>query len=68
MAQRRVGAATQHRGHPVALSGERRSSDGVYAAPHGMEPSRRDPMIDRALAETELQELRPSHDTVLSGD
>jgi hypothetical protein len=65
MAEHRLGAAAEDRGHPFALARETRSPDRVHAAPHGVQPPFRHAVLDGAQRVAELEQLEQGHDAVL---
>jgi hypothetical protein len=58
-------AASQHGGHPAAMPGELRTTDGVDALVYAVETAGGEPMIDRIGAEPARQKLAPRNDAVL---
>jgi hypothetical protein len=65
MAQDRSGPAREHRGHPAPVSGDRSVADGVHTAMERVkEPSQ--PVRDHVAADSELEQLPPSHHPVLA--
>src|SRR5688500_3743396 len=65
MTEHSARAAAEDSGHPFAVPPEFRPAHCVSPSPHRMQASLRNAVLDRIRAEAELQQLAPSHDTVL---
>jgi hypothetical protein len=61
-----VRPACEHRRHPSPEAGYLRVTDGVDADVNPMQPPDLHPMLDRATAEAQLQELAMGDDPVLT--
>ena len=61
-----TGPGREHGGHPPRRPGSRAMADGVDAAMDGMKQPARDAVLDRALTEPEVEQLRPSDHAVLA--
>jgi hypothetical protein len=65
MTQYRTRTARQHHGHPSPPPGEPGPAHGVYTAHDGMQTSSADAVTDGVSVQSQLEQLSPSHDTVL---
>jgi hypothetical protein len=66
MAQHRVRARREHRGHPAAMPREDRVADGIDAAMEHVQRAARDAPVDRAMSEPQLEQLCAAHHAVLT--
>jgi hypothetical protein len=66
VAQHRIVATRQHRGHPPGLRGHRPVSDRIDALMQPTEPPGPHPAVDVVSAQPSLQQLGPRDDAVLS--
>jgi hypothetical protein len=65
VAEDRRGPAGQHGDHPLAVPRHVRSPNRIDPPRQPVEAPDRDPAVDQVPAETEPQQLSPSHDPVL---
>ena len=65
MAQPGSVASGQHRGRPAPACRQGGVADRVHAAVNGVEPADPKPVVDRPVADPEIQELLPAHDAPL---